>query len=84
MICVKIQKHLKRLAFELSEENKKELLVPAGCGHGYLVLKHSIVSYKCAEKFYGEYDDGIVWNDSDLAIQWPTELVEKNYTIRKG
>lgn len=67
----------KWLAFELSEENKKELLVPAGCGHGYLVLEDSIVSYKCAEKFYGEYDDGILWNDQDLAIEWPVDLVEE-------
>ena len=65
----------KWLGFELSEENKRELLVPAGCGHGYLVLEHSIVSYKCAEKFYGEYDDGILWNDPDLAIQWPLDQV---------
>lgn len=67
----------KWLAFALSEENKKELLIPAGCGHGYLVLDHSIVSYKCAEKYYGEYDDGIVWNDPDLAISWPLDKVRK-------
>lgn len=67
----------KWLGFYLSEENKKEILVPAGFGHGYLVLEDSIVSYKCAEKFYGEYDDGILWNDSDLGIQWPLEKVEQ-------
>ena len=39
------------------------------------MLEDSIVSYKCAEKFYGEYDDGILWNDPDLAIDWPLELV---------
>lgn len=63
--------------FWLSEENKKELLVPAGFGHGYLVVKESIVSYKCSEKFYGEYDDGIIWNDPDLAIEWPLEKVKQ-------
>lgn len=65
----------KWLAFDLTGENKKEILVPAGCAHGYLVLKHSIVSYKCAEKFYGEYDDGILWNDEDIAVKWPLELI---------
>lgn len=65
----------KWLSFELSESNKKQLLIPEGCAHGYLVLEHSIVSYKCAEKFYGEYDDGILWNDMKLAIEWPIELV---------
>ena len=33
------------------------------------------MSYKCAEKFYGEYDDGIVWNDPDLAVEWPLDLI---------
>ena len=51
-------------------------MVPAGCGHGYLVLEPSIVSYKCSEKFYGEYDDGILWNDQDLGIEWPIHLVD--------
>ena len=65
------------VGYELSEENKKELLIPEGCGHGYLVLEDSIVSYKCAEKFYGEYDDGIIWNDSELAIDWPVDKISK-------
>jgi dTDP-4-dehydrorhamnose 3,5-epimerase len=61
--------------FDLSEENKDELYVPQGCGHGYLVLEHSVVSYKCGEKFYGEYDDGIIWNDKDIGVNWPIDLV---------
>lgn len=64
------------LSFDLTGENHKEILVPAGCAHGYLVLEeYSIVSYKCAEKFYGEFDDGIRWNDSDIGVKWPLELV---------
>lgn len=62
------------LAFDLIGEKHNEILVPAGCAHGYLVLDDSIVSYKCAEKFYGEYDDGIMWNDPDIAVAWPLEL----------
>ena len=62
--------------FDLTGENRKEILVPAGCAHGYLVLEeHSVVSYKCAEKFYGEYDDGIRWDDPDVGVKWPLELV---------
>ena len=49
--------------------------MPAGCAHGYLVLEDSIVSYKCGEKFYGEYDDGILWNDQDIGVTWPLDLV---------
>lgn len=65
----------KWLAFDLSGENYREILVPAGCAHGYLVLEDSIVSYKCSEKFYGEYDDGILWDDADIHVDWPLEKV---------
>lgn len=65
----------KWLGFDLFGESYDEILVPAGCAHGYLVLEKSIVSYKCGEKFYGEYDDGIMWNDKDLDIAWPLEKV---------
>ena len=64
------------MSFDLTGENHKEILVPAGCAHGYLVLEeHSVVSYKCAEKFYGEFDDGILWDDPDIGVTWPLELV---------
>lgn len=65
----------KWLGFDLTGENHNEILVPAGCAHGYLVLEESIVSYKCAEKFYGEYDDGIMWNDTDINVKWPLEQI---------
>ena len=65
----------KWLSFDLIGDKHNEILVPAGCAHGYLVLKDSIVSYKCGEKFYGEYDDGILWNDSDIGVEWPLELI---------
>lgn len=65
----------KWLGFYLTGENMKQLLIPEGFGHGYLVLEEAIVSYKCAEKFYPEYDSGIIWNDPDLDIKWPTEDV---------
>jgi dTDP-4-dehydrorhamnose 3,5-epimerase len=61
--------------FFLSGDNMKELLIPAGFGHGYLVLEESIVSYKCAEKFYGEYDGGIKYDDPDMGIEWPFDLI---------
>jgi dTDP-4-dehydrorhamnose 3,5-epimerase len=65
----------KWLGFNLIGEKHNEILVPAGCAHGYLVLEKSIVSYKCGEKFYGEFDDGIMWNDKDINIEWPIEKV---------
>lgn len=61
--------------FYLTGENMVELLVPAGFGHGYLVIEDSIVSYKCAEKFYGEYDSGIRYDDPEMGIAWPYEEI---------
>lgn len=61
--------------FILSGENRNELLVPEGFGHGYLVLEESIVSYKCNEKFYAEYDSGIRYDDMDMGIEWPYDLI---------
>lgn len=65
----------KWLAFDLIGGKHNEILVPAGCAHGYLVLEDSIVSYKCGEKFYGEYDDGIMWNDPEIGVAWPLDKV---------
>jgi len=61
----------KWLGFDLTGENLKEILIPAGFAHGYLVLEESIVSYKCAEKFYSEYDCGIMWDDLVIGVNWP-------------
>lgn len=61
--------------FHLTGENMNTLLVPAYFGHGYLVIEDSVVSYKCAEVFYGEGDSGILYNDPDLGIEWPFELI---------
>ena len=33
------------------------------------------MSYKCAEKFYGEYDDGILWNDEEIGVEWPLDKI---------
>lgn len=64
------------IGFDLIGVENREILVPAGCAHGYLVLEESsVVSYKCSEKFYGEYDDGILWDDPDLKVTWPLESI---------
>lgn len=61
--------------FDLTGENQKTLYVPQFFGHGYLVIEDSIVSYKCGEVFYGEGDSGIMYNDTDIDIRWPFELI---------
>ena len=65
----------KWLGFDLTEESHQEILVPEYFGHGYLVLEDSIVSYKCTEKFYSEYDGGIKWDDPDIGVHWPLEKI---------
>lgn len=61
--------------FHLTGENMEMLLVPPYFGHGYLVIEDSVVSYKCAEVFYAEGDSGIAYNDPDIGIEWPMELI---------
>lgn len=61
--------------FHLTGENTDSLLVPALFGHGYLVIEDSVVSYKCAEVFYSEGDSGIMYDDPDIGIEWPFELI---------
>ena len=61
--------------FDLTQDNRKELLVPERFAHGYLVLEDSIVSYKCSEVFYGEHDTGIIWNDKTTGVQWPLDKI---------
>jgi len=62
-------------SFDLSSENNNELFVPEHFGHGFIALEDSIVSYKCGEMFYNEYDSGIIWNDPDINIYWPIDKV---------
>mgnify|MGYP005773211503 FL=1 len=61
--------------FHLTGGNMDSLLVPSFFGHGYLVIEDSIVSYKCAEVFYGEGDSGIRFDDPDIGVEWPFELI---------
>ena len=61
--------------FMLSGENMNELYIPGTFGHGYLVLEDSVLSYKCGEVFFGEGDSGIKYDDKDIAIDWPTDLI---------
>lgn len=61
--------------FDLTGENMVEIYVPQYFGHGYLVLENSVVSYKCGEVFYEEGDSGIMYDDSDIDIRWPFEMI---------
>lgn len=55
----------------LNEQNKFQLFVPRGFGHGFSVLsEEAIFSYKVDNEYAPEHEDGIIWNDPTLAIDW--------------
>ena len=58
----------------LSEDNKKQFYVPPGFAHGFLVLSDEAeFTYKCTDFYNGPDEGGIIWNDSDIAIDWPLD-----------
>ncbi|HAS6244272.1 TPA: dTDP-4-dehydrorhamnose 3,5-epimerase [Vibrio vulnificus] len=61
----------------LSAENKRQLWIPEGFAHGFLVLSETAeIIYKTTDYYTPESDRGIRWNDKDLAISWPIEGLE--------
>lgn len=61
----------KYVAIELSEENKKMFFIPRGFAHGFLALTDEVESYYKCDNFYApQAEDGLVWNDDDLKIEW--------------
>lgn len=62
----------KWVGYELSAENKRQLWIPPGLAHGFLVLSETAeVIYKTTDYYAPEGDRTILWNDPDLAINWP-------------
>lgn len=60
---------------ELSEENKKQLIVPKGFAHGFMTLTDDVeVQYKVDELYSPENDRGIIWNDPEIGIEWPMDI----------
>lgn len=56
----------------LSEENKKQFLIPRGFAHGFLVLSDvAEFCYKCDDFYHPNDEGGIAWNDPEIGIEWP-------------
>ena len=76
----------------LTEENKKQFLIPKGFAHGFLVLTDTAeFCYKCDDFYHANDEGGLAWNDPAIGIQWP-ELVgsyqgaasAEGYTLSDG
>ena len=62
----------------LTDENKRQFYVPEGFAHGFLVVSdEAVFNYKCTDFYAPEYDGGLLWNDPDVAIEWPLEGIEE-------
>ena len=67
----------KHVAIELTGDNKRQLFVPRGFAHGFLVLSDTATfAYKVDNTYAPEFDAGIRWNDKELNIQWGMEDIE--------
>ena len=64
----------KWVAVELTGENKRQLLIPRGFGHGFLTLTDEVeFLYKADNLYAPESDGGIRWNDPEIGVEWGIE-----------
>ncbi|QTD36209.1 dTDP-4-dehydrorhamnose 3,5-epimerase [Polaribacter batillariae] len=67
----------KHFSIELSEENNKQLFIPRGFLHGFSTLEdNTIFSYKCDNYYNKKAEDGVIYNDKALNIDWRLEKNE--------
>ena len=77
---------------ELTEENKKQFLIPKGFAHGFLVLTDTAeFCYKCDDFYHANDEGGLAWNDPAIGITWPEVMGQyagtasaEGYTLSDG
>ena len=70
----------KWFGIELNAENRLQLYVPRGFGHGFSVISETaIFAYKCDNYYHKNAESGIMYNDADLNIDW--KLAEQDIII---
>ncbi len=73
----------KYVAVELSEENKRQLFVPRGFAHGFVVLEdETVFAYKVDSYYSPECDRGIAFDDPEIGIEWPFAKKEMNLSAK--
>jgi len=73
----------KHVSVVLSEKNKKQLFVPRGFAHGFIVLSEgAIFAYKVDAYYSSEHEEGIAYNDKDVDIDW--RFLEKDIILSKA
>ena len=56
----------------LTEDNKKQFLIPKGFAHGFLVLTDTAeYCYKCDDFYHPNDEGGLAWNDPEIGVEWP-------------
>ena len=61
-------------AVTLSSENKRQVYVPEGFAHGFLVTSDmALFAYKCTAKYNAKAETSVLWNDPKIAIEWPID-----------
>ena len=64
----------RHLSVVLSSENMRQIYIPGGFAHGYLVLSEAAeFVYKCNDFYYPQYERGVLWNDPEIGIDWGIE-----------
>ena len=72
-------------SFKLSEQNKLQVWIPPGFAHGFLVLSDSAdFEYKCTEYYHPEDEHCLIWNDPEVAIDWPIKEPILSAKDRRG
>jgi dTDP-4-dehydrorhamnose 3,5-epimerase len=62
---------------ELSAENKKQVWLPSGLAHGFLVTSESAeFLYKTTDFYHPEFERSILWSDPEIGIVWPLHLLD--------
>lgn len=66
---------------ELTEENRKQFLIPKGFAHGFLVLSDTAeFCYKCDDFYHPNDEGGLAWNSREIGIEWPRVVGTYNGT----